>query len=309
MKIVFMGTPDFAVPCLKRLQADGHELAAVYSQPDRPAGRGMKLAAPPVKAAAQERGIPVYQPTKLRDGTVAAQLQELAPDLMAVVAYGRILPPEILAIPPGGCINIHGSLLPKWRGAAPIQWAVIHGDTVTGVTSQFMAEGMDTGDIILQRETPIGAEETSGELFDRLAILGADCLSETLDALAAGKAPRIPQDSDKATYAPPIEKDMAWLDFNKSPTEICNLIRGLNPSPVAKTTLAGKLLRVLKARPAEGFAGKPGELLDRKRFLVACGDGAVEFLLVQPEGKKRMDGEACIRGVRLQGGESCFRSS
>jgi methionyl-tRNA formyltransferase len=305
MKIVFMGTPDFAVPCLRRLQADGHELAAVYCQPDRPAGRGMKLAVPPVKAAAQGMGIPVYQPTKLRDGTVAAQLRALAPDLMVVVAYGRILPSEILAIPPEGCINIHGSLLPKWRGAAPIQWAVINGDTITGVTSQFMAEGMDTGDTILQKETPIGAEETSGELFDRLALLGADCLAGTIAALATGTASRVPQDHDKATYAPPIEKDMAWLDFTKSPTEVCNLIRGLNPSPVAKTSLAGKLLRVLAARPVEGFAGKPGELLDRKRFLVACGDGAVEFLQVQPEGKRRMDGEAYIRGVRLLGGEIC----
>lgn len=307
MKIVFMGTPDFAVPCLERLLADGHEIPAVFCQPDKPKGRGYKLAAPPVKEAALAHGLPVHQPTKLRDGTVAAQLRELAPDLLVVVAYGRMLPADSLEIPPLGCINIHGSLLPKLRGAAPIQWSVINGDTVTGVTSMYMAEGMDTGDMILKKETPIGPGETAGALFDRLAVLGAECLSETLAQVAAGTAPRIPQEEALATFAPPIQKEMAWLDFSKSPEEVCNLVRGLNPSPVAKTMVAGKLVKVLKARPVAGRTGAPGLILDEKGFVVGCGDGAVALEQVQPEGKKPMDGAAWIRGLRLSGGERCGR--
>ena len=300
MQVVFMGTPDFAVPCLERLVALGHTVSAVFSQPDKPKGRGYGLAAPPVKLCALAHDIPVYQPIKLRDGTVRDQLRALAPDLIVVVAYGRLLPPDILAIPPLGCLNIHASLLPQLRGAAPIQWSVINGDTRTGVTSMYMADGIDTGDMILRKEVPIGAEETAGELFDRLSALGADCLEETLALFATGTPPRTPQDDTLATYAPPIEKDLAFLDFAKTPAELCYFIRGLNPSPVAKTYLDGKLLRIFSALPVADYAHTeaPGTLLDKKRFLVACADGAVEFRTIQPEGKKVMDAAAFLAGRR-----------
>ncbi|MDL2233568.1 methionyl-tRNA formyltransferase [Ruminococcaceae bacterium OttesenSCG-928-L11] len=305
MRAVFMGTPDFAIPCLERMIRDGHEIAAVFCQPDRPKGRGYKLVPPPVKVLAEEQGIPVHQPVKMRDGTVAALLQDIAPDVIVVVAYGRILPPDILAIPRYGCVNVHASLLPKLRGAAPIQWSIINGDAVTGVTTMFMAEGLDTGDAILRRETPIGAEETAGELFERLSAMGADCLSETLPLLESGNCPRTPQDDSLATYAPMIGKDMAFLDFSRPAEELCCLIRGLNPSPVAKTCFEGKLIRVLKARPVPDFSGAPGEILDNKRFIVACGDGAIEFTSVQPEGKKCMDASAFICGRRDCKGTFC----
>lgn len=305
MNIVFMGTPDFAVPCLEALLSAGHTVKAVFSQPDRPQGRGYKLCPPPVKVLAEEHGIPVHQPVKLRDGAALALLREYAPDLIVVVAYGRILPVEILELPRYGCVNVHASLLPKLRGAAPIQWSVINGDKTTGITTMYMAEGMDTGDMIFRQETPIGPEETAGELFCRLAPMGAELLVETIRQIEAGTAPRIPQEHSQATLAPMIEKDMACLDFSKSPEELCNLIRGLNPSPAAKTWLEGKLLKVLKAAPVEGYCGKPGEILDKKRFIVACGDGAVEFLTVQPQGKKAMDASACICGRRLADGEKC----
>jgi methionyl-tRNA formyltransferase len=300
MKIIFMGTPDFAVPCLKALLDSGHEVPAIFSQPDRPKGRGYQTQPPPVKRIAVERGIPVYQPVKLRDGAVAELLRSLAPDLAVVVAYGRILPPDILAIPRLGCVNVHASLLPKLRGAAPIQWSVINGDKLTGVTTMYLAEGMDTGDMILRRETAIGPEETAGELFERLSALGADALAETVALLEAGNAPRIPQEAYAATYAPMIDKDMAFLDFTVSPEALCNLVRGLNPSPVAKAYAGGKLLRVLKAIPAPGMSGEPGALLDKKRFIVGCGDGAVELVAVQPEGKKPMDGAAFVAGRKLE---------
>ena len=231
MRIVFMGTPDFAVPCLQRILADGHEVPAEFTQPDKPVGRHAVLTPPPVKQLAQERGIPVYQPTKMRDGTVAAQLKELAPDCLVVVAYGRILPQAILDVPPKGCINIHGSLLPKYRGAAPIQWSVINGEKITGVTSMFMDAGMDTGDIIDTITTPIGENETAGELFDRLAPLGAELLSRTLRSIADGTVQRAPQNNAEATMAPMLEKAMGKLDFTRSAKELHDQIRGMNPWP------------------------------------------------------------------------------
>ena len=299
-----MGTPDFAVPCLERLITLGHTVSAVFSQPDKPKGRGYGLAAPPVKLCAQSHSLPVYQPTRLRDGTVRDQLLALAPDVIVVVAYGRLLPPDILAVPALGCINIHASLLPKLRGAAPIQWSVINGDTVTGVTAMYMAEGLDTGDMILQKETDIGPQETAGELFDRLSALGADCLAEALPLLAAGTAPRTHQNDKLATLAPPIAKDMAFLDFTQPPAALCHLVRGLNPAPMAKTYLDGKLLRVFAARPVADYqhTEAPGTLLDKKRFLVACTQGAVEFLTIQPEGKKVMEAGAFLAGRRGAGG-------
>lgn len=302
MRIVFMGTPDFAVPCLQRILDDGHEVPAVFTQPDKPVGRHATLTPPPVKRLAQEHKIPVYQPTKMRDGTVAAQLRELAPDCLVVVAYGRILPQAILDVPPKGCINIHGSLLPKYRGAAPIQWSVINGEAVTGVTSMFMDAGMDTGNIIDTITTPIGENETAGELFDRLAPLGAELLSRTLRSVANGTVQSTPQDNDKATMAPMLEKAMGRLDFTLPASVLHNHIRGMNPWPGCFCTAGGKMLKIHESRVAEG-RGKAGELLSSDPVTVACGEGALQLSTVQPEGKPRMAAADWLRGARLQKGE------
>lgn len=301
MRIVFMGTPDFAVPCLQRLLEDGHEVPAVFTQPDKPVGRHAVLTPPPVKQLALSRGIPVYQPTKMRDGTVAALLRELAPDCLVVVAYGRILPQEILDVPPRGCVNIHGSLLPLYRGAAPIQWSVIRGETVTGVTSMFMDAGMDTGDIIDTLTTPIGENETAGELFERLAPLGARLLSTTLAAIADGTVTRRPQNDAEATMAPMLEKAMGRLDLTRPAQELHNQVRGMNPWPGAFCTAGGKTLKIHETRVAAG-SGAPGTLLCADPVTVACGEGALQLVTVQPEGKPRMAAEAWLRGARLPQG-------
>lgn len=301
MRIVFMGTPDFAVPCLQRLLEDGHEVPAVFTQPDKPVGRHAVLTPPPVKQLALSRGIPVYQPTKMRDGTVAALLRELAPDCLVVVAYGRILPQEILDVPPRGCVNIHGSLLPRYRGAAPIQWSVIRGETVTGVTSMFMDAGMDTGDIIDTLTTPIGENETAGELFERLAPLGARLLSTTLAAIADGTVTRRPQNDAEATMAPMLEKAMGRLDLTRPAQELHNQVRGMNPWPGAFCTAGGKTLKIHETRVAAG-SGAPGTLLCADPVTVACGEGALQLVTVQPEGKPRMAAEAWLRGARLPQG-------
>lgn len=301
MRIVFMGTPDFAVPCLQRLLEDGHEVPAVFTQPDKPVGRHAVLTPPPVKQLALSHGIPVYQPTKMRDGTAAALLRELAPDCLVVVAYGRILPQEILDVPPRGCVNIHGSLLPRYRGAAPIQWSVIRGETVTGVTSMFMDAGMDTGDIIDTLTTPIGENETAGELFERLAPLGARLLSTTLAAIADGTVTRRPQNDAEATMAPMLEKAMGRLDLTRPAQELHNQVRGMNPWPGAFCTAGGKTLKIHETRVAAG-SGAPGTLLCADPVTVACGEGALQLVTVQPEGKPRMAAEAWLRGARLPQG-------
>lgn len=301
MRIVFMGTPDFAVPCLQRLLEDGHEVPAVFTQPDKPVGRHAVLTPPPVKQLALSRGIPVYQPTKMRDGTVAALLREMAPDCLVVVAYGRILPQEILDVPPRGCVNIHGSLLPLYRGAAPIQWSVIRGETVTGVTSMFMDAGMDTGDIIDTLTTPIGENETAGELFERLAPLGARLLSTTLAAIADSTVTRRPQNDAEATMAPMLEKAMGRLDLTRPARELHNQVRGMNPWPGAFCTAGGKTLKIHETRVAAG-SGAPGTLLCADPVTVACGEGALQLVTVQPEGKPRMAAEAWLRGARLPQG-------
>ena len=301
MRIVFMGTPDFAVPCLQRLLEDGHEVPAVFTQPDKPVGRHAVLTPPPVKQLALSHGIPVYQPTKMRDGTVAALLRELAPDCLVVVAYGRILPQEILDVPPRGCVNIHGSLLPRYRGAAPIQWSVIRGETVTGVTSMFMDAGMDTGDIIDTLTTPIGENETAGELFERLAPLGAQLLSTTLAAIADGTVTRRPQNDAEATMAPMLEKAMGRLALTRPAQELHNQVRGMNPWPGAFCTAGGKTLKIHETRVAAG-SGAPGTLLCADPVTVACGEGALQLVTVQPEGKPRMAAEAWLRGARLPQG-------
>lgn len=295
MRIVFMGTPDFAVPCLSRLLDDGHTIAGVFTQPDKPQGRGYKLMPPPVKVRALESGLPVYQPAKMRDGQALAILKELSPELVVVVAYGKILPSDILALPPLGCVNVHGSLLPKYRGAAPIQWSVLNGDRTAGVTTMYMAEGLDTGDMILTRETPLGPDETSGELYERLATLGADALSETVRLIGEGRAPRVPQDDALASHAPMLTKELARIDWTKPASEVHNLIRGMNPWPIAHTSLCGRPLKIYRSRLVSG-AGAPGALIGGSGFVVACGQGAVELLEIQEAGKKRMAAADYLRG-------------
>ena len=312
LRIVFMGTPDFAVPCLARILADGYTVPGVFTQPDKPVGRHQTLTPPPVKRLAQEHGIPVYQPQKLRDGTALELLQGLEPDLVVVVAYGRILPRELLDCPRLGCINVHGSILPKYRGAAPIQWTVLNGDDTAGVTTMFMAEELDAGDTILTMTTPVRENETSGELYDRLAPLGAKCLSRTLEMFARGEeVPRVPQDGSKMSLAPMLEKSMGELDFTGSATALHNRVRGLNPWPCAWTTVGGKRLKVLRSVVAErlGRQGKPGEVLSHpgEEFVVACGQGSLVLLEVQLEGKKAMPGAVYLGGTHGLTGQQLGR--
>ena len=302
MKIVFMGTPDFAVPSLQALIDAGHEVCAVYTQPDKPQGRKQVLTAPPVKELALRHGIPVYQPVTLKNEEEQEKLRALAPEVIIVVAYGKLLPKAVLDIPPRGCINVHGSLLPRWRGAAPIQWSVIAGDQKAGVTTMQMAEGLDTGDMLLTYETAIGARETAGELFDRLAQAGAALLVETLEKLGS-ITPR-PQDDSQSCYAHMLDKQMAVIDWTKSAHEIDCLIRGLSPWPIALTTLAGARLKIYAAEPVLG-TGKPGEVLEsdpKKGLTVACGAGALALHEVQLVGGKRMKSADFLRGHAIDKG-------
>lgn len=307
MRIVYMGTPDFAVPSLQALLDSTHQVVGVFTQPDRPKGRGYQMVSPPVKDLAAAHEIPIYQPVKMRDGTVLEILKELAPDVIVVAAYGRILPKEILDLPPYGCVNVHGSLLPKYRGAGPVQWCVINGEKFTGITTMFMGEGVDTGDMLEQVETPIDPEETAGELMDRLAKLGADLLLHTLEKLEKGTAIRIAQDESRATHAPMLKKSDGALDFTKSAGQMYDLIRGVTPWPSAYSYLDGKLLKVHKAALLPEVNGQPGEIVADKKLIVCCGDGALELLEVQPEGGKRMRGEDFLRG-RRPGAEKKFKS-
>ena len=299
MRLLFMGTPEFAVPCLARLIADGYEIAGVFTQPDKPKGRGHKLAPPPVKELALQHSLPVYQPEKLRDGQALEIFRSLKPDLAVVVAYGRILPKELLEVPALGCVNVHGSLLPKYRGAAPIQWSVLNGDAVGGITTMYMAEGLDSGDMILQEETPIGENETAGELYERLSQIGASLLSETVKQILSGNAPRIPQEESQATLAPMLEKPMGQLDFSKPAFAVHKWICGMNPWPAAFTSLDGMTVKVYRSRIAQG-EGEPGTVLLGKGLTVACGQGAVELLEIQAQGGKRMAAADYLRGHPLQ---------
>ena len=296
MRIVFMGTPDFAVPSLQALIDAGHEVCAVYTQPDKPQGRKQILTAPPVKTLALAHNIPVFQPNTLKNEDEQARLRELAPEVIIVVAYGKLLPKAVLDIPPHGCINVHGSLLPRWRGAAPIQWAVIAGDEKAGVTTMQMAEGLDTGDMLLTYETAVGETETAGELFDRLAQAGAELLTETLVKLNE-ITPR-PQDDAQSCYAHMLDKQMAVIDWSRSAHEIDCLIRGLNPWPIALTTLSGERLKVFAAEKANG-RGEPGTVLEadpKKGLTVACGEGALRLTEIQLVGGKRMKATDFLRG-------------
>lgn len=302
MRIVFMGTPDFAVPSLQALIDAGHDVCAVYTQPDKPQGRKQILTAPPVKTLALEHDIPVFQPNTLKNEDEQARLRELAPEVIIVVAYGKLLPKAVLDIPPHGCINVHGSLLPRWRGAAPIQWAVIAGDKMAGVTTMQMAEGLDTGDMLLTYETKVGEKETAGELFDRLAQSGAELLTQTLVKLDE-ITPR-PQDDAQSCYAHMLDKQMAVIDWSKSAHEIDCLIRGLNPWPIALTTLSGERLKVFAAEKAAG-RGEPGTVLEadpKKGLTVACGEGALKLTEIQLVGGKRMKATDFLRGHAIEVG-------
>ena len=302
MRIVFMGTPDFAVPSLQALIGAGHDVCAVYTQPDKPQGRKQILTAPPVKTLALEHDIPVFQPNTLKNEDEQARLREIAPEVIIVVAYGKLLPKAVLDIPPHGCINVHGSLLPRWRGAAPIQWAVIAGDEMAGVTTMQMAEGLDTGDMLLTYETKVGEKETAGELFDRLAQSGAELLTQTLVKLDE-ITPR-PQDDAQSCYAHMLDKQMAVIDWSRSAHEIDCLIRGLNPWPIALTTLSGERLKVFAAEKANGN-GEPGTVLEadpKKGLTVACGEGALKLTEIQLVGGKRMKATDFLRGHAIEVG-------
>lgn len=300
MRILFMGTPDFAVPSLKALIEAGHQVCGVFTQPDRPKNRGMKLLPPPVKVCAQSHDIPVYQPTKLRDGTALALIQELAPELIVVAAYGRILPDEILAAPPVGCINVHSSLLPAYRGAAPINWAVLNGDKESGVTIMHMAHDLDAGDIIAQTATPIDPDETAPELYTRLADLGAKLLVSVVSDLAAGTASRTPQDHSKATLAPMLSKELSPMDWNRTAGQLHNQVRGLIPWPAAVTTLSGNRCKVFSTTVLPDHTeAAPGTILraDKAGIDVACGEGTLLRIdELQPDGGKRMKAADYLRG-------------
>ena len=300
MNVVFMGTPDFAVPSLKAI-AQHHNVLAVFTQPDKPVGRKMVLTPPDVKVCAEELSIPVYQPVKLREGDNESIIRELNPDVIVVVAYGQILPESILNIPRYGCINVHGSLLPKYRGAAPIQWSVLNGDEVTGVTTMYMEKGLDTGDILLKEEYKIGINETAGEVFDNLASLGGELILKTLDYAEKGMLKPVKQDDSLSSYAKMLDKSMCKIDFSKTNKEVHNKVRGLCPWPVASTVFNGKILKIFETRLADGN-GNPGEVICTNPFTVACGEGAVVINSVQLQGKKRMDSNAFLLGHKINMG-------
>jgi methionyl-tRNA formyltransferase len=305
MRIVFMGTAAFAVPSLGALLDAGHDIAAVVSQPDRPRGRGLTVHPSPVKARAMEAGLPVLQPERARDPDFVEELRRLAPELIVVVAYGQILRPVVLDLPPRGCVNVHGSLLPELRGAAPIQWAIIRGYQETGVTTMFMDVGMDTGDILLQASEPILPTDTAASLGERLGATGARLLVETLVGIEAGTIRRVPQDHDRATYAPMLTRDHAAVDWDRPAEAVRGLIHGCNPAPGAHARWQGRPVKLWRAAVATASSPSehpaPGSVLtiDARSVTVACGTGAVQLLEVQPESRPRQDGGAFARGHRV----------
>ncbi len=292
-----MGTPEFSVPCLERLIADGHTVSLVVTQADKPKGRGQKLTPPPVKECAAAHGIPVLQPSSLRNAETQETLRNYQPDLIVVVAYGKILPREVLEMPPYGCVNVHASLLPKYRGAAPIQWAVINGETESGVTTMFMDVGLDTGDMLLKETVAIGPDMTAGELHDALSVSGAELLSRTVDALQNGTATRTPQCDEDSCYASMLDKSLCAMDFSKSAQQLHNQVRGLSPWPVAMVTQGGKKLKIHRTRVGGATTAEAGTVVSAEPCCVACGDGTLlEICEVQAEGGKRMDAVSYFRG-------------
>ncbi len=304
MRVVFMGTPDIAATCLEKLLAENVQVVGVYTQPDRPKGRGMKMIYSPVKEVALAREIPVFQPENFREDETVEQLRALRPDVVAVVAYGRILPQRVLDIPPMGCVNIHASLLPEYRGSAPYQWAVLDGKKETGVSAQFMVRQMDAGDVIGCRKTPIGENETAGELLDRLAVLGADLLFDTLNAVAEGTVSPVCQCEEAVTFAPMLDKSMCPIDWNKTAAQVHNQVRGLHPWPVATAVIGGTNFKIHSTVVIPGVAGaEPGKILGLTKtgLQIACGEGAVEIRVLQAEGGKRMSAPDYFRGHPLEG--------
>ena len=301
MRVVFMGTPDIAATCLKKVLDDGFDVVGVWTQPDRPKGRGMKLVQSPVKELALANNISVFQPENFRADEDVQALRDLNPDVVAVVAYGRILPQRVLDIPTKGCVNIHASILPEYRGSAPYQWAVLDGKKETGVTAQHMVREMDAGDIIDVAKTPIGENETAGELLDRLAVLGADLLSRTLTAFAEGTVTRTPQDPAGISFAPMLDKSMCPIDWAKTAQQVHDQVRGLHPWPIATMELKGKKFKVHATRIVEG-SGQPGQILGLTKtgLRIACGEGAVEVISLQAEGGKRMAAPDYFRGHPLE---------
>lgn len=295
-----MGTPEFSVPCLKSLIKEGHKISAVYTQSDKPKGRGNKLAMPPVKEVALENNLPVFQPKTLKIEEEYQRIKEINPDVIVVVAYGKILPKNILDIPKYGCINVHASLLPAYRGAGPIQWCVINGEKKTGITTMQMSEGLDTGDMLLKEEVEILPNETSGELHDRLMNIGADLLIRTLNQLDSITPEK--QDDSVSNYAPMLTKALCPINWEDSATKVHNLVRGLNPWPVATAEFNDKSLKIYETEPIER-KGRPGEILSLNPFIVACGEGAVIVKSLQREGKKRMASEDFVRGVQIKIGD------
>ncbi len=301
MRVVFMGTPDIAATCLKKILADGFEVVGVYTQPDRPKGRGMKMVFSPVKEVAIANEIPVFQPENFREDATVEQLKALQPDVVAVVAYGRILPQRVLDLVPQGFINIHASVLPQYRGSAPYQWAVLDGLKETGVSAQFMVHAMDAGDVVGVSKTPIGPDETAGELLDRLAVLGADLLSSVLGRVQSGdKCCGCKQCPDDVTFAPMLDKSMCPIDWSRNAQQVHNHVRGLHPWPVATMELKGQKFKVHATRIVDG-KGKAGEILGLTKtgLVIACGEGAVEILSLQAEGGKRMAAPDYFRGHPL----------
>ena len=305
MKILFMGTPDIAAESLEALLQAGHEICAVFTRRDKPVGRKQILTAPPVKQLAEQHGIPVYQPRTLRDGSSDDLIRDLAPEIIVVVAYGCIIPPQLLHVAKYGCINLHVSLLTQYRGSAPIQWAVLHGDAQTGVSIMQLDEGLDTGDVLIVEPVDIEPEETSGQLFDRVSAIGAKTLVKALEKLQTGELQPQPQDHAKATLAPPLNKEMAQFTFTQEAAQIHNWVRGMNPWPVAWFEQNGKRIKVLECRVAENESGAlPGTVVSLKPLTIAAGSGAVALLTVTPEGGKPMAGTAWAAGRRLKVGDS-----
>ncbi|CCO07185.1 methionyl-tRNA formyltransferase [Desulforamulus hydrothermalis] len=317
MRIVFMGTPDFAAYSLRALLAAGKQVVAVVTQPDKPKGRGKQLQPPPVKQLALANHLPVLQPDSIRTQEFVQNLQELRPDCLVVVAYGKILPPAVLALPPRGCINLHASLLPRYRGAAPIHWAVINGETETGVTTMFMDQGMDTGDMILKQKVIIGPDDTVGMLHDQLALVGAELLVKTIDLLEQGLAPRTPQDHSQATYAPMLQKEHELIHWDRPARDIHNQVRGMNPWPGTYTTWEDKILKIWRTREisSETVAAQPGTVLEAgsSGILVQTGRGHLLISELQLQGSKKMAAEDFLRGKPIApgtvlGGGGMFRS-
>lgn len=304
MRIVFMGTPEFAVASLKRLVEDGHEICGVFTQPDKPKNRGMKLVFPPVKEFALSQGLPVFQPESMKEESAVELLRSLKPELSVVAAYGQILPQEALQVPALGSINVHASLLPRYRGAAPINWAILNGETETGVTIMYMAKKLDAGDIVTVRRTPIDPNEDAEMLFARLAELGAQLLSETIPLIESGAATRTPQDEAQSTYAPMLSRALSPIDWKRPSRVILDQIRGLVPWPVASTVLDGKTLKIYQAQPCKATSELPGMMRAVKGGIeAACGDGqSILITFLQPEGGKRMSASAYLNGRRIASG-------